>query len=106
MNLDDMIYKLVAMVPEGKVTTYAELARAAGKPKASRVIGQILNRNPDPIVVPCHRVVKSDGNVGGYAYGSGAKSKLLKKEGVKISKGKIIDFESTTYTFTSSNLLR
>jgi len=100
MNLDNTIYRLVVMVPEGKVTTYGELARAAGKPKASRLIGQILNRNPDPIVVPCHRVVKSDGNVGGYAYGSSAKSKLLTKDGVRISKGKILDFESTRYRFT------
>ncbi len=100
MNLDNTIYKLVAMVPEGKVTTYGELARAAGKPKASRLIGQILNRNPNPIVVPCHRVVKSDGDVGGYAYGSSAKGKLLTKEGVKISRGKILDFESTRYRFT------
>jgi methylated-DNA-[protein]-cysteine S-methyltransferase len=106
MNLDNTVYKLVAMVPEGKVTTYGELARAAGKPKASRLIGQILNRNPNPIVVPCHRVVKSNGDVGGYAYGSSAKSKLLTKEGVTISKGKIVDFGNTRYRFTSSNLLR
>jgi methylated-DNA-[protein]-cysteine S-methyltransferase len=81
------------------VTTYAELAKAAGKPKASRAIGQILNKNPNPIIVPCHRVVKSNGDLGGYAYGSIAKRKLLEKEGVKISKSKIIDFENAKYRF-------
>ncbi len=101
MNLDNTVYKLVSMVPEGRVTTYGELARAAGKPKASRLIGQILNRNPNPVVVPCHRVVKSDGDVGGYAYGSGAKGKLLVKEGIRISKGKIVGFENVRYKFRS-----
>ena len=94
-----MIYELVARIPKGRVTTYAELAKAAGKPKASRVIGQILNRNPNPIVVPCHRVVRSNGDLGGYAYGSGAKRKLIENEGVKISKGRIVDFENTKYRF-------
>jgi len=94
-----VIYELVARIPEGRVTTYAELAKAAGKPRASRLIGQILNRNPNPIVVPCHRVVKSNGDLGGYAYGSGAKKKLLEKEGVKISKARIVDFENAKYEF-------
>lgn len=94
-----MIYELVARIPEGRVTTYSELAKAAGKPKASRLVGQILNRNPNPVVVPCHRVVKSDGDIGGYAYGSGAKKKLLENEGVKIVKGRIVDFESAKYRF-------
>jgi len=94
-----VIYELVAKIPEGRVTTYAELAKAAGKPKASRLIGQILNRNPNPIVVPCHRVVKANSDLGGYAYGSDAKRKLLEKEGVKISKDRIVDFENTKYRF-------
>ncbi len=94
-----MIYELVAKIPEGKVTTYAELAEAVGKPRASRLIGNILNRNPNPIVVPCHRVVKSNGYVGGYAYGSDAKKKLLEKEGIKIAKGRIVDFTDAKYEF-------
>ena len=96
-----MIYKLVVEIPEGKVTTYGDLARAAGKPAASRLVGQILNRNPNPIMVPCHRVVKSDGDIGGYAYGSGTKTKLLNKEGVRISKGRIVDFENNRHRFSS-----
>lgn len=99
MKLEQMVYDLVARIPEGKVTTYGDLARAAGKPKANRLVGQILNRNPNPVLVPCHRVVRSDGDIGGYAYGSDAKRKLLKREGVRITKDKIIDFENAKYQF-------
>lgn len=99
MSLRERVYELVSKIPEGKVTTYAELAKAIGKPNASRAIGRILNRNPNPVVVPCHRVVKSTGDVGGYAYGTKKKSKLLSSEGVKISKGKIMDFDKVNFKF-------
>jgi O-6-methylguanine DNA methyltransferase len=56
------VYHIVAQIPEGKVTTYGDIARALGHPGASRAIGRILNRNPNPITTPCHRVIKSDGN--------------------------------------------
>jgi methylated-DNA-[protein]-cysteine S-methyltransferase len=99
MSLSKKVYELVAKIPEGRVTTYGELARAAGRPDASRAIGQILNKNPNPIIVPCHRVVKSTGDLGGYAYGYKEKSKLLAKEGVKVSNGKILDFEKINFRF-------
>ena len=76
------VYGIVAQIPEGKVTTYGDIARALGHPRASRVIGRILNKNPNPIVTPCHRVIKSDGNIGGYAFGKARKKELLKKEGL------------------------
>jgi methylated-DNA-[protein]-cysteine S-methyltransferase len=76
------IYNIVAQIPEGKVTTYGDIARALGHPHASRTVGRILNKNPNPIVIPCHRVIKSDGNIGGYAFGKVIKKELLKKEGV------------------------
>ena len=60
--------------------TYARVAKAAGRPNAVRAVGNILNKNRDPRV-PCHRVVRSDGSVGGYAWGSGKKKKILIKEG-------------------------
>lgn len=99
MKLDATVYKLLAMIPEGKVTTYGELAKALGRPRAARMIGQILKRNPNPIIVPCHRVVRSNGDIGGYAYGSHAKRRLLEKEGLKISKGRVVDFEEAKYQF-------
>jgi methylated-DNA-[protein]-cysteine S-methyltransferase len=76
------VYDVVAQIPEGKVTTYGDIARALGHPRASRVIGRLLNKNPNPIVTPCHRVIKSDGNIGGYAFGKVRKKELLKKEGL------------------------
>jgi methylated-DNA-[protein]-cysteine S-methyltransferase len=70
-------------IPPGTVWTYGQVARAIGKPKASRAVGQALGRNPIPIVIPCHRVVASDGGLGGYS-GGGLESKrlLLRLEGV------------------------
>ncbi len=81
LNASD-VYNVVAQIPEGKVTTYGDIARALGHPRAPRVIGRILNKNPNPIVTPCHRVIKSDGNIGGYAFGKVRKKELLKKEGL------------------------
>ena len=62
-----MSMNLLLKIPAGKVSTYGDLAKALGNPLASREIGKILGRNPNPIKVPCHRVVMSDGKVGGYA---------------------------------------
>lgn len=78
----DDVYHILDRIPVGKVTTYGDIAKALGHPNASRAIGRILNKNPNPIVVPCHRVVMSDGNVGGYAFGKARKKELLKKEGL------------------------
>lgn len=70
-------------VPRGQVSTYAEIARRIGSPKAVRAVGQALRRNPVPIVVPCHRVIASDGTLGGYGGSLRSKRKvaLLKLEG-------------------------
>ncbi|HEX2169170.1 MAG TPA: MGMT family protein [Nitrososphaera sp.] len=76
------VYDIVAQIPEGKVTTYGDIARALGHPGASRAIGKILNRNPNPVTTPCHRVIKSDGKLGGYVFGTIKKKELLKKEGL------------------------
>jgi methylated-DNA-[protein]-cysteine S-methyltransferase len=78
------VYDIIAQIPEGKVTTYGDIARALGHPRASRVIGRILNKNPNPILTPCHRVIKSNGNIGGYAFGKARKKELLKKEGLSF----------------------
>jgi len=79
-------------IPAGRVTTYARLALRIGQPRASRAVGNALNKNPDAPLVPCHRVVKSDGSVGGYEFGIDQKIKLLKKEGVIVREGKVLNF--------------
>ena len=71
----------LAAVPFGEVTTYGALAARAGKPRAARAVGTIMNRNPIPIVLPCHRVVGANGSLVGYAGGLERKETLLKLEG-------------------------
>ncbi|MBE44046.1 MAG: cysteine methyltransferase [Thaumarchaeota archaeon] len=75
------------------------IARAAGKPNASQAVGQILKKNPNPIIIPCHRVVKSTRELGGYVYGPKKKFELLIRESVKMSKGNILDFEKINFEF-------
>ena len=85
------VYKLTSEVPKGKVTTYGAIAWRMGKPKAGRAVGAALRANPTPIVVPCHRVVKQDGELGGYggAKGTGRKAELLRGEGVEVRGGRV-----------------
>ena len=71
----------VSKVPSGKTVTYKQLARMSGRPKAYRAVGTALNRNPFPVRIPCHRVVRSDGDIGGYFYGKRRKMELLVREG-------------------------
>jgi methylated-DNA-[protein]-cysteine S-methyltransferase len=96
-NLDSRVYKNLMRVPRGKVTTYKSLAESVGMKNGQRAIGKIMNRNPNPIVVPCHRVVRSDRSVGGYAYGTEKKIKLLLKEGVSISGDKVRNWDETFF---------
>ena len=93
MIKDSDVYDLLLKIPSGKVSTYGDLAKALGNPFASREIGRILGRNPNPVKVPCHRVVMSDGKVGGYAYGSDRKRELLEKEGISFDNEIISDFK-------------
>ncbi len=78
------VYEAVSRIPKGSVLTYKEVAEAAGRPDAARAVGNALNRNRDTERVPCHRVVRSDGKLGGYAWGSKRKAELLRKEGVEV----------------------
>lgn len=75
------VYNIVKKIPKGEVLTYKEVAGLAGSPRAYRAVGNALNRNPFKNV-PCHRVIRSDGKVGGYVSGSKVKIRLLKSEGV------------------------
>lgn len=99
MNIEQLVYKKLLQVPEGKITTYGELAKAVGLKNGQRVIGRIMNKNPYPVIVPCHRVVNSNGKIGGYAYGQDVKTNMLSKEGIKIQNGKILDFEKRIFKF-------
>ncbi|HVZ62456.1 MAG TPA: MGMT family protein [Candidatus Nitrosotalea sp.] len=91
MKLEHKVYEKLLKVPKGKVTTYGELAKAVGLKNGQRAIGRIMNKNPFPVIVPCHRVILSSGKIGGYAWGEKIKTNMLSKEGVQIKKGKILD---------------
>jgi len=80
----EKVLKIVAKIPKGKVLTYKEVARRAGKPMAYRAVGNILNKNYNPRI-PCHRVIRSDSTIGGYNRGIKIKRALLKKEHVTIN---------------------
>lgn len=86
ISFADKVFEAVKKIPAGKVLTYKEVASLAGNPKAYRAVGNILNKNKDPDNIPCHRVVRSDGKVGGYRWGKNKKQALLEKEGVTIKK--------------------
>jgi methylated-DNA-[protein]-cysteine S-methyltransferase len=90
---DSEVYDLLLKIPAGKVSTYGDLAKALGNPLASRQVGRILGRNPNPIKVPCHRVVMSDGKVGGYFYGSNRKRELLEQEGISFTDEIVSNFK-------------
>ncbi len=98
-KFEQAVYDKLREVPRGRVTTYGMLARAVQRPHSARAVGNALNKNPFAPRVPCHRVVKSNGFLGGFATGPVAKSRLLKKEGVMVKKGRIEDFNAVLYKF-------
>jgi O-6-methylguanine DNA methyltransferase len=79
------VLETALQIPAGSVWTYQQVAKAIGKPKASRAVGQALARNPVAIFVPCHRVLASDGSLHGYAGGLERKRMLLQLEGTSIA---------------------
>lgn len=80
MSFKEDVYKVVKKIPKGKVMTYKQVAEAMGHPRAARAVGTILKMNKDDSV-PCHRVIRSDGRLGGYNGLKGKKARLLKEEG-------------------------
>ena len=91
MNLEGtpfqiLVWKEIAKIPYGKTKTYKELAIAIGKPKSARAVANACGKNPYAPTIPCHRVIRSDGKLGGYSGKGGinTKIKLLKQEGIKF----------------------
>ena len=79
MTFQEKVYAVVKNIPKGKVLTYKEVANLADRRLAYRAVGNILNKNIDP-KIPCHRVIRSDGKIGGYRDGSASKIKILRME--------------------------
>lgn len=90
-SLQEKVLSVVATIPKGKVATYAQIAKTIGHPRAFRAVGNALNKNPRPLSIPCHRVVRSSGDIGGYIFGRMKKETLLKKEGVRFDeRGRVV----------------
>ena len=110
MGFNEDVWEVCKNIPEGRVSTYGEIARALGT-RAYQAVGNALNKNPygawgragglccrrQRDLVPCHRVVNSDGRIGGFAWGADKKIYILKKEGVSVKDGRIVDFENKLY---------
>jgi methylated-DNA-[protein]-cysteine S-methyltransferase len=107
------VYDITKQIPKGKVTTYKEIAHALNT-KAYRAVGTALHNNPTPhyhpqthstatdsesLEVPCHRVVKSNGEIGGFAFGKHIKKQLLEQEGITIKNNKLQNFKKVLITF-------
>ena len=91
----ERIYEVVRSIPKGKVMTYGQVAVLAGNPRWARVVGYALHKNPEPGVIPCHRVVNREGRVApGFAFGGeDAQRKLLEGEGVSFLENGLVDME-------------
>lgn len=99
MSFRKKVYDAVRQIPVGKVATYGQLARIAGNSRGARAVGMFMKRNPDMKTIPCHRVVASDGDLTGYAFGEGVKTKkeMLLGEGVSFS-GHRVNLTSSLWT--------
>ena len=91
-------HTLKAKVPAGNVITYAGLARLIGHENAHRAVGNAMNKNPFAPEVPCHRVVKSNGELGGFAEDIHVKITRLRAEGVLVKNNKIVNFDAVCLT--------
>lgn len=98
ISFNQKCYTLLKRVPRGKVTTYKAIANAL-QCRAYRAVGNAMRTNPSIPIVPCHRVVNSDGSIGGYASGTDRKIQMLKAEGVVVKENKVVDFDNKLYEF-------
>jgi O-6-methylguanine DNA methyltransferase len=103
LNFEERVWKLMESIPKGKVTTYGLIAKKLNT-KAYRAVGNACRRNPYAPRVPCHRVVRSDGSIGGFGGRTSGKSvqnkiQMLRREGIEIREGKITDFEKVLFRF-------
>jgi methylated-DNA-[protein]-cysteine S-methyltransferase len=103
MNFDERVWKLMERIPRGNVTTYGQIARKLNT-KAYRAVGNACRKNPYAPRVPCHRVVRSDGTIGGFGGKTSGKTVeekrlLLREENVEVRNGRVVDFEKVLFRF-------
>ena len=99
MNFFERVYDAVKQIPKGKVATYGQIAVAAGSPRAARQVGYALHVNPQPGIIPCHRVVNRFGGLApAFAFGGQeVQAALLRQEGVQVEESFTVDLETYLY---------
>jgi len=99
LSFDERTFEALKKIPRGRIVTYKILAKAIGWPRASRAVGNAVGRNPAAPIIPCHRVICSDGRLGGYSGRGGIRKKieLLGQEGVAVKNGRVENFKKFLY---------
>ena len=103
MNITQYTYYLVRQIPKGRVSSYGAVAKALGNPGYARAVGKYMNKNPDADTMPCFKIVKSDGGLGGFGLGTDDKIRRLNEDGIKVKDGKIVDFEKVFFDDFKTN---
>ena len=98
-KFQNQVWSAVKKIPKGKVATYQGVAEVIGSPLAARAVGNALSKNPCVPATPCHRVVRSDGGVGGYSNGAQKKTEILRSEGVAVKRGRVASFKKILHKF-------
>jgi len=102
MQIDDLkedCFALLRQIPLGKITTYKIIAEKMNI-KSFRLVGKIIGLNPDIPATPCHRVIKSNGDISGYSNGVKEKIKILQSEGISVEKNKVLNYQKFLYKFS------
>ena len=97
MNITEYTYYLVRQIPAGRVSTYGEVAKALGDKRYARAVGKYMNKNPNADTMPCFKIVKSDGELGGFGLGIEDKIRRLKEDGINVKNGKIVNFKKVFF---------
>ena len=97
MNITEYTYYLVRQIQKGRISTYGAVAKALGNKGYARAVGKYMNNNPNADTMPCFKIVKSDGSLGGFGLGLDDKIRRLKEDGIEVKDGKISNFEKVFF---------
>ena len=97
MSICEYTYSLVRQIPPGRVSTYGAVAKALGNKGYARAVGKYMNKNPNADTMPCFKIVKSDGSLGGFGLGLDDKIRRLNEDGIFVKNNKIVDFKQVFF---------
>jgi len=97
MDITEYTYYLVRQIPKGRISTYGAVAEALGNKGYARAVGKYMNKNPNADTMPCFKIVKSDGSLGGFGLGIEDKIRRLSDDGIEVKDGKIVNFKKVFF---------